>query len=73
MTGAWECPTCADDERYAPGTYCAPARCLCGHPECHAYPSWTPIRHLAAVPNPTRFTVPPRPEPYDHDDYMENR
>ena len=29
--------------------------------------------HLAAVPNPTRFTVPPRPEPYDHDDYMENR
>ena len=22
-----------------------------GHPECHAYPSWTPIRHLAAVPD----------------------
>ena len=51
MTSAWECPTCADDERYAPGTYCAPARCLCGHPECHAYPSWTPMRHLAAVPD----------------------
>ena len=51
MTSAWECSTCADDERYAPGTYCAPARCLCGHPECHAYPSWTPIRHLAAVPD----------------------
>ena len=51
MTGAWECPTCAADERYAPGTYCAPARCYCGHPECHAYPSWTPIRHLAAVPD----------------------
>ena len=30
--------------------------------------------HLAAVPTtPVRFTVPPRPEPYDHDDYMENR
>ena len=51
MTSAWECPTCAADERYAPGTYCAPARCLCGHPECHAYPSWTPMRHLAAVPD----------------------
>ena len=71
MTG-WECPTCDADPCSAPGRYCAPGRCYCGHEACHAYASRTPIRHLHAVPTtPVRFTFPPRPEPYDH--YMENR
>lgn len=48
VTG-WACPECA---RLAWPGYCAPRRCYCGHPECHAYPSWQPLRQLHAVPTP---------------------
>ena len=47
MTG-WACPECA---RLTWPGYCAPRRCYCGHPECHAYPSWQTLRQLHAVPD----------------------
>ena len=40
------CETC--------GGYCAPNRCYCGHPECHAYASWKPRRKTAPTVTPTR-------------------
>lgn len=41
MTAPAECcSACRADPRAAPGRYCAPLRCLCGHPECPAYASW---------------------------------
>lgn len=48
------CPTCWADPKAAPGGYCAPLRCYCGHPECPAYASWGPAKaqqqaHLAAL------------------------
>ena len=33
----WSCPTCVDEGRRG---YCAPGRCYCGHPACHAYASY---------------------------------
>ena len=38
---AWSCATCANTV----GTkrYCAPGRCYCGHPDCHAYDTWVDL------------------------------
>ena len=41
---AQRCPTCADDPKAAPGRYCAPDRCYCGHAECPAVASYVPRR-----------------------------
>lgn len=47
------CPTCAADPHTAPGRYCAPARCLCGHEACPATGYVNPRAvQLAAVPDP---------------------
>ena len=37
------CPACAVDPTAAPGRYCAPLRCLCGHDDCPAA-GWVPPR-----------------------------
>ena len=42
----WACDACP------PPAYCAPTRCYCGHPECHAYPSWVE-RQGQLSPKPT--------------------
>lgn len=50
---AGECSTCASDPTAAPGRWCAPRRCYCGHEACPAYAlGWvarpTQLRALAA-------------------------
>jgi hypothetical protein len=35
-----ECATCATGPTRR---YCAPARCYCGHTDCHAYASWIDV------------------------------
>lgn len=37
---AFTCDECDADGRRR---YCAPARCYCGHPSCHAYESWRDV------------------------------
>lgn len=37
------CPSCTADPTAAPGRYCAPRRCLCGHEACPAFPSFRPL------------------------------
>lgn len=43
------CPTCTEPE-WAPGRYCAPRRCLCGHDTCPAFASWQPLTSLNVTP-----------------------
>jgi len=45
------CPTCDPTGR---GRYCAPLRCYCGHPDCHAADTYIDIRAkaLTAVATP---------------------
>ena len=49
------CQTCTEEGRKG---YCAPLRCYCGHEDCHASASWTPLPALNVTPivknNPTR-------------------
>ena len=40
---AQTCPSCAADPKAAPGRYCASRRCLCGHPNCPAFPFYRPL------------------------------
>ena len=40
---AQTCPSCTDDPAAAPGRYCARRRCLCGHTDCPAAPSYRPL------------------------------
>lgn len=47
------CPTCDADPKAASGRYCAQASCRCGHPDCPAFASWTPLRELNVTPLPT--------------------
>lgn len=44
------CPACAVDPLAAPGRYCAPARCLCGHAQCPAYATWQERHAWPACP-----------------------
>lgn len=37
------CASCTADPKSAPGRYCAPRRCYCGHETCHAFASWRPL------------------------------
>lgn len=39
-----DCQTCADVARNG---YCAPGRCYCGHPTCHAFASWSELPPVA--------------------------
>lgn len=45
------CQTCANAERKG---YCAPGRCYCGHPTCHAFASWTELPALPDAPIPAK-------------------
>ena len=48
----WACDACP------PPVYCAPTRCYCGHPECHAYPSWVERQgQLPSAPTATSRTT----------------
>lgn len=49
-----DCQTCDTTGRRG---YCAPARCYCGHPDCHAHESFI---DLAAVPLAEVPAVKPR-------------
>lgn len=56
--GSDACSACRADHEAAPGRYCAPLRCYCGHPECPAYAAgWAPVERLtaAAAREPTRL------------------
>lgn len=57
------CSTCRAERTSAPGGYCAPLRCYCGHPTCPAYPSWLRAkaeqRLLHAQQAAERTEVPP--------------
>jgi len=46
---AQACPACDADPPTAPGRYCAPLACRCGHPECPAAASWVPREGQARV------------------------
>ena len=46
---AQQCPECATDPHAAPGRRCAPRRCYCSHPACHAAASWVPRETQARV------------------------
>jgi hypothetical protein len=48
-----ECATCETTGRRG---YCAPARCYCGHPDCHAVESWVDLKAIrfADAPLPTK-------------------
>lgn len=45
------CTACHEAGKHG---HCAPLRCYCGHPECHAYASWKPRTKTAPVVKPTR-------------------
>lgn len=47
-----QCATCRDNPHAAPGRWCAPTRCYCGHKACPAYVTgWVPpVRHLPTPP-----------------------
>ena len=38
------CPSCTADPTTARGRYCASNACRCGHDDCPAARSWTPLR-----------------------------
>ena len=46
---AQACPACDVDPHAAPGRYCSPLACRCGHPECPAVASWVPREGQAHV------------------------
>jgi len=46
---AQACPTCDADPSTAPGRYCSPLACRCGHPACPAAASWVPREGQARV------------------------
>lgn len=47
------CPTC---EAGPTKRYCAPARCYCGHEDCHAFASWVDMTKVPLPATPKRAT-----------------
>lgn len=47
------CVACVADPKAAPGRWCAPRACLCGHPECWAFDSYQPRKRPEMPPNVT--------------------
>lgn len=46
---------CATCESGPTRRYCAPGRCYCAHPDCHAFASWVELPTLAdVVPAPRK-------------------
>ena len=49
------CQTCRE-EQPASSRYCAPKRCYCGHPTCHAFVSYEEPTRINVASLPTRVT-----------------
>lgn len=52
---AQACPACDVDPHAAPGRYCSPLACRCGHDSCPAAASWVPREgqeHVIHLPEP---------------------